>query len=103
MRFLFLLLINSLQTLQRLPLLIREIYFAGVLSLLIIVVSGTFVGMVLALQGYTTLNSFGSTEALGTLVALSLLRELGPVLAALLFASRSGSAMTAEIGLMKAN
>lgn len=58
--------------------------------------------MVLALQGYTTLNSFGSTEALGTLVALSLLRELGPVLAALLFASRSGSAMTAEIGLMKA-
>jgi len=102
MRFLFLLLINSLQTLQRLPLLIREIYFAGVLSLLIIVVSGTFVGMVLALQGYTTLNSFGSTEALGTLVALSLLRELGPVLAALLFASRSGSAMTAEIGLMKA-
>src|SRR5690606_13647790 len=80
----------------------REIYFAGVLSLIIIVVSGLFVGMVLGLQGYETLQRYGSSEAVGTLVALSLVRELGPVVAALLFASRAGSAMTAEIGLMKA-
>jgi phospholipid/cholesterol/gamma-HCH transport system permease protein len=80
----------------------REIYFAGVLSLIIIIVSGLFVGMVLGLQGYETLQKYGSSEAVGTLVALSLVRELGPVVAALLFASRAGSAMTAEIGLMKA-
>ncbi len=80
----------------------REIYFAGVLSLIIIMVSGLFVGMVLALQGYETLQRYGSSEAVGTLVALSLVRELGPVVAGLLFASRAGSAMTAEIGLMKA-
>jgi phospholipid/cholesterol/gamma-HCH transport system permease protein len=80
----------------------REIYFAGVLSLIIIIVSGLFVGMVLGLQGYETLQKYGSSEAVGTLVALSLTRELGPVVSALLFASRAGSAMTAEIGLMKA-
>lgn len=80
----------------------REIYFAGVLSLIIISVSGLFVGMVLGLQGYETLQKYGSSEAVGTLVALSLTRELGPVVSALLFASRAGSAMTAEIGLMKA-
>jgi phospholipid/cholesterol/gamma-HCH transport system permease protein len=73
-----------------------------VLSLIIILVSGLFVGMVLGLQGYETLQTYGSSEALGVLVALSLVRELGPVVAALLFASRAGSAMTAEIGLMKA-
>lgn len=72
------------------------------LSLVIIVVSGAFVGMVLGLQGYDTLQRFGSESALGSIVALSLLRELGPVVAALLFASRAGSAVTAEIGLMKA-
>ena len=72
------------------------------LSLIIIMVSGLFVGMVLGLQGYETLQRYGSAEALGMLVALSLVRELGPVVAALLFASRAGSAMTAEIGLMKA-
>jgi len=88
--------------LRRLPLTVREIYFTGVLSLVIIAVSGLFVGMVLGLQGYDTLQRFGSTSALGTLVALSLVRELGPVVAALLFASRAGSAITAEIGLMKA-
>ena len=71
-------------------------------SLIIILVSGLFVGMVLGLQGYDTLQRYGSEEAVGTLVALSLVRELGPVVAALLFASRAGSAMTAEIGLMKA-
>lgn len=100
--FLFALLLASGTCLRRPQLVIREVYFAGVLSLIIIVVSGAFVGMVLGLQGYTTLQRFGSAEALGSLVALSLLRELGPVLAALLYASRSGSAMTAEIGLMKA-
>lgn len=87
---------------RRLHLTLREIFFSGVLSLLIIVVSGLFVGLVLGLQGYETLQRFGSTEALGVLVALSLTRELGPVVAALLFASRAGSSVTAEIGLMKA-
>jgi len=83
-------------------LVIREIYYTGVLSLIIILVSGLFVGMVLGFQGYQTLVTYGSESALGVLVALSLVRELGPVVAALLFASRAGSAMTAEIGLMKA-
>jgi phospholipid/cholesterol/gamma-HCH transport system permease protein len=87
---------------RRFGLTIREIYFSGVLSLIIILVSGLFVGMVLGLQGYETLETYGSEEALGVLVALSLVRELGPVVAALLFASRAGSAITAEIGLMKA-
>ena len=87
---------------RRLPLTLREIYFSGVLSLIIILVSGLFVGLVLGLQGYETLQRYGSTEALGILVALSLTRELGPVVAALLFASRAGSSVTAEIGLMKA-
>ena len=80
----------------------REVFFSGVMSLIIIMVSGLFVGMVLGLQGYDTLQRYGSAEALGILVALSLVRELGPVVAALLFASRAGSAITAEIGLMKA-
>ena len=79
----------------------REIYFAGVLSLVIIMMSGLFVGMVLSLQGYETLKRYGSDEQLGILVALALVRELGPVIAGLLFASRAGSAITAEIGLMK--
>lgn len=100
-RFLFLLLRYSGQSLRRIHLTIREIYFSGVLSLLIILVSGLFVGMVLGLQGYETLQRFGSSDALGVLVALSLTRELGPVVAGLLFASRAGSAVTAEIGLMK--
>ena len=87
----------------RRPALVRDqVHFLGNYSLAIITVSGLFVGFVLALQGYYTLQDFGSTEALGQLVALSLLRELGPVIAALLFASRAGSAITAEIGLMKA-
>lgn len=82
-------------------LLVRQLYFVGVYSLIIIVVSGLFIGMVLALQGYTVLVRFGAGQALGQLVSLSLLRELGPVVAALLFAGRAGSALTAEIGLMK--
>ncbi len=100
-RFFVLLLVYSGQSVRRIHLTIREIYFSGVLSLVIIVVSGLFVGMVLGLQGYETLQRFGSGDALGVLVALSLVRELGPVVAALLFASRAGSAVTAEIGLMK--
>jgi phospholipid/cholesterol/gamma-HCH transport system permease protein len=101
-RFFVAILTHSGASLRRLPLTIREIYFAGVLSLVIIVVSGLFVGMVLGLQGYEVLERYGSSEALGMLVALSLTRELGPVVAGLLFASRAGSAITAEIGLMKA-
>ncbi|MBL8440644.1 MAG: lipid asymmetry maintenance ABC transporter permease subunit MlaE [Betaproteobacteria bacterium] len=101
-RFLMAILLFSGVAFRRLHLTLREIFFSGVLSLLIIVVSGLFVGLVLGLQGYETLQRFGSTEALGVLVALSLTRELGPVVAALLFASRAGSSVTAEIGLMKA-
>ena len=101
-RFLLLTLRNSGMCLRRFSLVAREIYFAGVLSLIIILVSGLFVGMVLGLQGYDTLVRYGSSSALGVLVALSLVRELGPVVAGLLFASRAGSAITAEIGLMKA-
>jgi phospholipid/cholesterol/gamma-HCH transport system permease protein len=101
-RFFFAVLTHSGMSFHRFRLTVKEIYFAGVLSLIIILVSGLFVGMVLGLQGYETLQKYGSESALGTLVALSLVRELGPVLAALLFASRAGSAITAEIGLMKA-
>ncbi|HQT27610.1 MAG TPA: ABC transporter permease, partial [Burkholderiales bacterium] len=101
-RFLFLTLISSGASFRRFHLTIREIYFTGVRSLVIIVVSGLFVGMVLGLQGYETLQRYGSSSALGVMVALALVRELGPVVAALLFASRAGSAITAEIGLMKA-
>ena len=84
------------------PLFIKQLYVIGVLSLMIILVSGLFIGMVLALQGYTVLVKFGAEGMLGPLVSLSLLRELGPVVTALLFAGRAGSALTAEIGLMKA-
>ena len=84
------------------PLLVNQLYSVGVMSLIIIVVSGTFIGMVLALQGYTILVGYGAEASLGPMVALSLLRELGPVVSALLFAGRAGSALTAEIGLMKA-
>ncbi len=101
-RFFGLTLLYSGVSFRRFRLTRREMFFSGVMSLIIIVVAGMFVGMVLALQGYETLKRYGSESALGSLVALSLVRELGPVLAALLFASRAGSAMTAEIGLMKA-
>ena len=85
-----------------LPLIVRQIYHVGVLSLAIVLVSGLFIGMVLALQGYYILSDFGSESAIGQMIALTLLRELGPVVTALLFAGRAGSALTAEIGLMKA-
>ncbi|HAE76397.1 lipid asymmetry maintenance ABC transporter permease subunit MlaE [Morganella morganii] len=84
------------------PLLRKQLYSVGVQSLLIISVSGLFIGMVLALQGYLVLKTFSAEASLGMMVALSLLRELGPVVTALLFAGRAGSALTAEIGLMKA-
>lgn len=92
----------SLPRLKNVHLTIRQIYVVGVQSLLIIVVSGLFIGMVMALQGYTILVDYGAEGSLGPMVALSLLRELGPVVTALLFAGRAGSALTAEIGLMKA-
>ncbi len=81
---------------------IRQIYMIGVLSLIIIVISGSFIGMVLALQSYHALARFGATDSVGVLVALSVIRELGPVVTGLLFAGRAGSALAAEIGLMRA-
>lgn len=101
-RFFMLILANSGMSFRRFRLTVREIYFAGVMSLVIIMVSGLFIGMVIGLQGFETLQHYGAEETMGVLVALSLVRELGPVVTALLFASRAGSAITAEIGLMKA-
>jgi len=88
--------------LRRPRLVTKQIHFVGNYSLVIIAVSGLFVGFVLGLQGYYTLSRYGSEQALGLLVALSLVRELGPVVTALLFAGRAGTSLTAEIGLMKA-
>lgn len=100
---LFAQLLRLLPATFRRPGLVRDqVHFLGNYSLGIIAVSGLFVGFVMALQGYYTLQDFGSTEALGQLVALSLLRELGPVITALLFAGRAGTSLTAEIGLMRA-
>jgi phospholipid/cholesterol/gamma-HCH transport system permease protein len=101
-RFFALTLMYSGNSFRRFHLIVKELFSTGVMSIIIISVAGLFVGMVLGLQGYETLQRFGSESALGGMVALSLVRELGPVVAALLFASRAGSAMTAEIGLMKA-
>lgn len=100
---LFVRLLASFGTTFRRPSLVRDqVHFMGNYSLAIIAVSGIFVGFVLGLQGYYTLQRYGSSEALGLLVALSLVRELGPVITALLFAGRAGTSLTAEIGLMKA-
>lgn len=88
--------------LRRFWLVVQQMFSVGVLTLIIVVVSGLFVGLVLGLQGYNTLAKFGAESSLGLVVALSLTRELGPVVTALLFAGRAGSALTAEIGLMKA-
>src|SRR5690554_3311148 len=99
---LFQALVGKPQPLKMFPLLMRQLYVVGVQSMLIILVSGLFIGMVLGLQGYTILVDFGAEQALGPMVALSLLRELGPVVTALLFAGQAGSALTAEIGLMRA-
>jgi len=100
-RFFVAVLYHTPSALRRMRLTLREIYFSGVLSLVIILVSGLFIGMVLGLQGYDSLNKYGAGDSLGIFVGLALVRELGPVVAGLLFASRAGSAVTAEIGLMK--
>lgn len=100
-RFLWQTLLASTESFKRFSLVVKEVYSTGVLSLIIIVVSAFFVGMVLGLQGYNTLQKYGSSEAIGVLVALSLLRELSPVVTALLFAGRAGTAITAEVGLMR--
>lgn len=101
-RLFALLLAHSGLSFRRLRLTIAQVHFIGNHSLVIIVISGLFVGFVLGLQGYNTLQRYGSEQALGLLVALSLVRELGPVITALLFAGRAGTSITAEIGLMKA-
>ena len=101
-RLFFTIISYTSENFKRFNLTIREIYYTGVMSLIIIIVSAFFVGMVLGLQGYYTLQKYGSSEAIGVLVALALVRELGPVVTALLFAGRAGTAITAEIGLMKA-
>ncbi|CAN5170450.1 lipid asymmetry maintenance ABC transporter permease subunit MlaE [soil metagenome] len=93
---------RSFKALGRPGLISEQVHFIGNYSLVIIGVSGLFVGFVLGLQGYYTLNRYGAEESLGLLVALSLVRELGPVVTALLFAGRAGTSLTAEIGLMKA-
>ena len=100
--FLLRLLAQCVPALGRPRLVVHQIYNAGARSLIIIMLSGLFVGMVLGLQGYDLLNRFGSVEALGTAAALGLLKELAPVITALLFAGRAGTALTSEIGLMRA-
>ena len=102
LRLLLVLCKESVAALKRPRLIADQVHFLGNHSLAIVGVSGLFVGFVLGLQGYYTLQRYGSSEALGLLVALSLVRELGPVVTALLFAGRAGTALTAEIGLMKA-
>jgi phospholipid/cholesterol/gamma-HCH transport system permease protein len=101
-RLLLRIVLEGLRLVRRPGLVIKQIFFVGNYSFIIIAVSGLFVGFVLGLQGYYTLNRYGSEQALGLLVALSLVRELGPVVTALLFAGRAGTSLTAEIGLMKA-
>jgi len=100
--FLMQMILSVPSLLPRFSLVMKQLHASGVMTLSIILVSGLFVGMVLALQGYNTLIDFGAEESIGTVVALTLVRELGPVVTGLLFAGRAGSAMTAEIGLMKA-
>lgn len=100
--FLWQVMVSLPSLLPRMRLVVQQLYSVGVMSLIIIMVAGIFVGMVLGLQGYNTLVDFGAEESLGVMVALSLVRELGPVVTGLLFAGRAGSALTAEIGLMKA-
>jgi phospholipid/cholesterol/gamma-HCH transport system permease protein len=100
--FIWHVLIGVWEILLRPRLLLQQIYTVGVLSLLIVAISGLFVGMVLGLQGFNVLSDFGAEQTLGVMVAASLVRELGPVVTALLFSGRAGSSLTAEIGLMKA-
>ncbi len=101
-RFLIRLIVNAPRAMLRLDLIAQQIYNSGALSLVIIMLSGLFVGMVLGLQGFQLLQRFGSEEALGTAAAIGLVKELGPVVTALLFAGRAGSALASELGLMRA-
>jgi phospholipid/cholesterol/gamma-HCH transport system permease protein len=102
MRFLVRILMHTPRALMRFDLISAQIYNAGLLSLVIIMLSGLFVGMVLGLQGFQLLQRFGSEEALGTAAAIGLVKELGPVVTALLFAGRAGTALASELGLMRA-
>jgi phospholipid/cholesterol/gamma-HCH transport system permease protein len=101
-RFLLRLIIYTPRALLRFDLIIQQIYNSGAMSLVIIMLSGLFVGMVLGLQGYQLLQRFGSEASLGTAAAIGLVKELGPVVTALLFAGRAGTALAAELGLMRA-
>src|SRR5476651_1858931 len=100
--FLFRLFAYSPRALLRFDLISQQIFNSGALSLVIIMLSGMFVGMVLGLQGFQLLQRFGSEEALGTAATIGLVKELGPVVTALLFAGRAGTALSSEIGLMRA-
>jgi phospholipid/cholesterol/gamma-HCH transport system permease protein len=100
--FLLQILAQCIPALARPRLVVYQVFNAGARSLIIIMLAGLFVGMVLALQGFTLLQRFGSEEALGSAAAIGLLKELGPVITALLFAGRAGTALTSEIGLMRA-
>jgi phospholipid/cholesterol/gamma-HCH transport system permease protein len=100
--FLFTIVAALPQALLRPRLVVQQLYMIGMLSLVIIAISGSFIGAVLALQGYRTLSQFGASSALGVVVAFGVIRELGPVVTALLYAGRAGSSLAAEIGLMKA-
>src|SRR6202011_6181439 len=93
---------NSPRVLLRYDLIAQQIYNSGALSLVIIMLSGLFVGMVLGLQGFQLLQRFGSEEGLGTAATIGLVKELGPVVTALLFAGRAGTALASELGLMRA-
>ncbi len=101
-RFLWRLVVHTPRALLRFDLVIEQIYNAGALSLVIIMLSGLFVGMVLGLQGFQLLQRFGSEDSLGTASAIGLVKELGPVITALLFAGRAGTALASELGLMRA-
>ena len=101
-RFLLRLIVYIPRALLRFDLIIQQVYNSGALSLVIIMLSGLFVGMVLGLQGYQLLERFGSEASLGTAAAIGLVKELGPVVTALLFAGRAGTALAAELGLMRA-
>jgi len=101
-RFLWRLLVHTPRALLRFDLIIEQIWNAGALSLVIVMLSGLFVGMVLGLQGFQLLQRFGSEDSLGTASAIGLLKELGPVITALLFAGRAGTALASELGLMRA-
>jgi phospholipid/cholesterol/gamma-HCH transport system permease protein len=101
-RFFLELVVDTPRALLRFDLIARQIFNSGALSLVIIMLSGLFVGMVLGLQGYQLLRRFGSEEALGTAAAIGLVRELSPVITALLFAGRAGTALASELGLMRA-